>query len=72
MNSYKTFLASRTIWGVVLMGVGAILSRWGFDLDPTVQADLIDKIVSFIPMATEAVGAFLAIYGRIKATKKIG
>ncbi len=67
----KSFLTSKTIWGLILMGVGFLADRWGFNVDAATQLDLVDMIVAAVPEVMEVVGMALGIWGRIKATKGI-
>ena len=63
MEETKAIWASKTLWGSVAVLVVAIFQVAGFDIG---AADgWAEGIVSMI-------GAGLAIYGRIKAVKKIG
>lgn len=72
MEEYKSLLGSKTVWGVIVMALGLIFGRLGFNLDAETQAQLVNDFVGLVPTITQVVGAFLAIYGRIVATKKIG
>lgn len=72
MEEYKSLLGSKTVWGVIVMALGLVLGRLGFSLDAETQAQLVNDFVGMVPTVTQVVGAFIAIYGRIVATKKIG
>ncbi|MBX6773035.1 MAG: chitosanase [Chloroflexi bacterium] len=63
VNQYKPLLTSKTFWGVVLMLVGSIIPRVGV-IDAQQLADASGLVL-------DAVGAVLAIYGRITARKVI-
>lgn len=68
MEQTKSLLASKTVWGGILVVVGAIAGMLGYTFAPEDQATVaaaIDNIVI-------AVGGLLAIWGRITATKRIG
>ena len=67
LDSYKSFFASKTIWGALL------------SLVPVVDTGL--SMVGLLPPGTisegakilvGAAGSLLAIYGRVKAEKRIG
>lgn len=58
----KNLLQSKTFWGVLVMLAGTVMGQ--FHLDATALTGMDDVIVQLI-------GAFLAIYGRVKAVKKI-
>jgi len=62
MEDVKSFLLSKTLWGVIVSFVGLILTQLGFDT--TMLAGLDGEIVSVI-------GLVLATYGRFKAVKKL-
>ena len=63
MEDVKSFILSKTIWGVVITALGSFLNTKGFDTG--MLAGLDGEIVTVL-------GAVLAIYGRVKAVKKIG
>lgn len=68
MDGVKGFLASKTIWGGIVAGFGAIGGIFGIDFGAADQASTLDAIYNIMT----AVGSLLAIYGRITATKTIG
>jgi len=63
----KPIWQSRTLWGVVVMVIAAVVDNFGYKIDGGEQVDLID----FITMAITAGAGLFAAYGRIIATKKI-
>lgn len=69
----KRWYASKTLWGVIIMVLGNLLSIFKIDLGLTGAAGtaLVDQIVNFISTAAEFVGALLAIFGRFKASTKL-
>lgn len=71
MDEYKSFLTSKTIWGLILMGLGFLLDRYGFNVDATAQGELVDMIIAAVPEGMEVVGMILGIWGRVKATKAL-
>ncbi len=63
----KTFLASKTIWGVIIMALPALLPLFGvsFGVDDTaVVNDAADKVF-------QAAGALIAVWGRWSASTKL-
>ena len=64
MNEAKSLLLSKTFWGIVLTVVGFFAKDYANALDP-------DSIVSMFDAVLVAVGAVLAVYGRIKAVKSV-
>ena len=63
MNDTKNFLTSKTIWGAMIALIATMLHMMGFDV--TGMDGTAEEIVTIA-------GAAMAIYGRIKAVKKIG
>lgn len=64
MKQVKSFIASKTIWGVILMIAGSI---FGYNIPEGADQEL----AGIASVVMESVGAVLALYGRIKADKKI-
>jgi uncharacterized membrane-anchored protein len=67
MEETKTILQSRAFWG----GLVAVLSGVAGMIGYTVDADTQEGVVGLIMAIVGGVGGLLAIYGRVKATKKI-
>ena len=68
MDEVKGLLQSRTFWGAAVAVLGGIGGMLGFTFGP-------DEQQAFVELATTivtAVGGVYAMYGRVKATKKIG
>lgn len=63
MNEAKGLLTSITFWGIALSVVGKIAYIKGYDIGNT--DGLAEALASFA-------GDAIALYGRIKATKRIG
>lgn len=63
----KKLLQSKTIWGIILMVVGFVGSKFGLTIQ---EADL-KEILDLVFNGIAGVGALIATYGRIKATKAI-
>lgn len=73
MDDVKSWLASKTVWGGIVMVACTILGWWkGITVDPATQAQVVDTAVQTFTTLGNLVGGMLAIYGRITATKKIG
>ena len=68
MNDVKSFLESKTIWAAIVTLGAAALAFFGYSVTPEDQA-AVPELVAGIG---GTVGALGAIYGRIKASKKIG
>ena len=63
----KIFLASKTVWGVIIMALPALLPLFGvsFGVDDTaVVNDAADQVF-------QAVGALIAVWGRWSASTKL-
>jgi len=63
VEDVKGLLQSKTVWGVIVMVLATLTPRLGLDIGD--QTGLVADITALI-------GAILAIYGRIKAVKKVG
>lgn len=68
MNDWKSIFASKTFWGGFVALLGGALGFLGWTLTADDQQALIDLGVGI----AASVGGVVAIYGRIKASKKIG
>lgn len=68
MDGIKGFLQSRTIWGATVAIVAAVLDALGVArIDDGTQ----NEIIGLVLKAGEIVGAVVAIWGRVVATKRI-
>lgn len=67
----KSWYASKTIWGAVLMFIAFIASFLGVTITPDEQAAAIDTIIKIADGVVGLIGLILTIYGRIKAVKPI-
>lgn len=68
MDGSKNLFASRGVWGGII-AVGAVVAGWaGVNIDPETQGVLTDRVLELVTV----VGGFLAIIGRIWASKRIG
>lgn len=66
-DDVKSWVTSKTVWGAIIAALSAIASTV-FKLDE-VPIDIVTELA--LNLATIS-GSILAIYGRIKAVKKIG
>lgn len=71
MPETKNPLASKTVWGAILMLAAVILGQFGFDLPPEDQATLIDKGFAAADGVLGVVGFIVALIGRWTAKKAI-
>lgn len=61
----KGLFQSKTFWGVVLMLFAGGAKSWlGIDLDELTQEDITTEVITIV-------GSILAIWGRVKATRRI-
>ena len=67
MSGIKNFFASKTIWGALLAVTAGVLSMAGYTVSPEDQASLLELVAG----GGSLIGGALALYGRIKATKRI-
>ena len=67
MSDEKVWYESKTIWGALIAIFASIINGLGFDLDTVSQSQLADSVIQLIG----AIGAILAIYGRLNATDVI-
>ena len=68
MNGTKSILASRTFWGALLVILASFFNLLGYAISEDMQAEAGELIAGF----TSLVGGVIALWGRVKATKKIG
>ena len=72
MNSEKHWYHSTAIWGSIVSAASFTLGLTkGFALDATTQALIVDQVVAAISVSGALIGNFVAIYGRLAATKMI-
>lgn len=64
MVEEKYWYESKTIWGALLAVGASIMGALGITIDAVAQTDLADALIQLIG----AVGAMVAIYGRLSAT----
>ena len=74
MEEVKTLLASKTVLAAIVAIFAGGLSVFGYTLDTKLQYDIVELTglaVTQLGGVGAVLGGFGAIYGRIKATKKI-
>ena len=75
MNGTKSLFASTTIWGAALTVAAATAGLAGYSVSADDQAQALDLIGQIVPVWDRIVviiGGAVAIWGRIKATHRIG
>lgn len=68
MDDNKPWYASKGVWGSIMTLAAAGLTFAGYNLDPNLQGDIVAWGVGL----GTAVGGALSLWGRVKASKKIG
>lgn len=68
LSGTKSFLTSKGVWGGLIALAGGGLGIGGYTLSETDAASAVELVTGIV----SAVGGLWAIYGRIKATKRIG
>jgi len=64
----KSFLQSKGVWGGLIAFIAAAGGIAGY----SVSAEDMDTLSTLVPSIAGIVGAVIAIYGRVKASKQIG
>ncbi|MEM9277747.1 MAG: hypothetical protein AAGA76_04175 [Pseudomonadota bacterium] len=67
MVEEKAWYLSKTIWGALIAVAASIFGGLGLSIDPESQGQLADSIIQLVG----AVGAIIAVYGRLSATEVI-
>jgi hypothetical protein len=68
----KSLLTSRTFWGAAVAAGAGIAAISGHAISAEDQSVFVNNAVDIATGVATVVGAAIAIYGRLKATKKIG
>ena len=68
MNDFKNIFASKTFWGGAIAALGGIMGLFGYTLLPGDQALLVDGGAAI----AASLGGVIAIWGRVRASKRIG
>lgn len=63
----KSLFASKTFWGGFIAVLAGVLGFFGYELSPADQVSLIEAGVAIVA----SIGGLIAIFGRIRASKKI-
>lgn len=74
MNGKKSIFSSVTIWGSVVAVLAGAAQLFGYTISPDDQAALVNLIQSGVTVITSVVtiaGGLIAIWGRVRATKRI-
>lgn len=72
MDGQKAWYESTSIWGSMLAGVGFVLNYFfGVTVDAETQKVIINHLVNGISAFVSVLGIAGAIWGRVKADKKI-
>lgn len=69
MEEAKSFLMSRTIIGLIVTAVAFFAKAKGYEID---VEGLTGEVTDLVQNVVGCIGLVLALYGRIKATKKVG
>lgn len=73
MDETKSIFKSKSFWGAVMSLLGKLAGViFGVEIDAETTVQITDLTVAAISFGVSFVGDFLAVYGRVKATKKIG
>ncbi len=68
MQDTKNIFTSKTFYGVLISVIGKLVSTYtGYNIDEETEA----QITSLVALGISFAGDAMAIYGRIKATKRI-
>ena len=68
MNGTKKWWESKTLWGSIIAILAAVVQIFGYQITPEMQQQLLSQITA----VTAGIGGLIAMYGRLKASKKIG
>ncbi len=68
MTETKSIWMSRTVWGAAIAVLAALAGLLGVSIDEADQGILTDAMMQLMGAA----GGVLAIWGRVRATSKIG
>jgi len=68
MEENKLWYQSKTVWGGLIAVGAAVAGSFGIDIDAGTQGEIVDYIV----VGIGAIGGLVAVWGRVKASKKIG
>jgi hypothetical protein len=72
MDGVKNIVTSKTFWGALAAIAGGAASFFGYSVDEATKQVIVDQGMMIGGAGATLVGGLLAIWGRIKANKKIG
>lgn len=67
MEDTKPWWQSTAVWGGIIAGLAGLAGLFGYQIDQVLQTDA----TAWVAGLAAAVGGFFAIWGRIKASKKV-
>lgn len=67
MNDSKKWYQSKSVWGGIVALLAVLLGAFGYSIGDGDQSALIDSL----SVIGGAVGSLVAIYGRVKASKRV-
>jgi hypothetical protein len=67
MYDTKSLFESRAVWGGAVAVLAGAASLLGYTVDPVAQASIVELVTG----VASILGGALAVWGRIKATKRI-
>lgn len=67
MNGLKPWYLSKTMWGGLVAVAASLAGLAGVSIEPALEAEMTEAVLQ----AVSAVGAFLALIGRISATRRL-
>lgn len=68
----KPWYASLTIWGAGVAVAGMILAAFGVQISQAEQTAAADSLARSVGAMMELAGLVATVYGRVRASKKIG
>ncbi len=71
MENSKVWYLSKGIWGAVAVLLATGLQIAGYTINLAELNSFLDQILNLVTAVMTAVGAFVSLYGRVKATKRI-
>jgi len=67
MNESKKWYQSKSVWGGMVSLLAVLLGVFGYSIGGGDQSSLVDALT----LLGGAVGSIVAIYGRVKASKRV-
>jgi hypothetical protein len=72
MNEAKPWYLSMGVWGAVVVIGATAIQMAGYILPTDDTNALVAKTLDWITTGIQIVGGWAALYGRVRATKKVG